>query len=484
MDTLDVDLDLVPEDYVPKQDLLRYLDKLEALVALACQGQTQPVGEMQELLQSIRREAQQLIRDQTQLTMLYRTGRELASILDLDELLTCLLDRAIHLLRAERGLLILHKDNEDGFEIALARGIDSSEIEQTGEAHSRIISRQLVQHVLQKRSPLITTNAQGDSRFSSSSSILALQIRSVLATPLVYQNELIGAIYLDTRTNQRTFDEFDLRLLNAMADQVSVAIHIAQLYDNLKARNRELAAALQELRATHEELIKTERLSAIGQMASTIIHDIKGPLTTVKGLAELLGRPNLTQEQRLELSKTISRSIDSFVGMTQEILDYAHGQQMLALEQVNVAQFLKRLRDFIVQDFAQSNISVELDVRYEGVMVCDDRKLWRALYNIVENAKEAMAKEKGKEHVFTIASRQQGSWIEIRLSDTGPGIPPELRDKIFLPFTTYGKSRGTGLGLCIAHSIIQAHGGTIDLTSEVGQGSTFTVRMPIEVARA
>ncbi len=482
MDTFTFDSELVPENYVPKQDLLKSLDRLEALVALACQGQAQRRDEMYELLHGIRLEAQQLIRDQIQLTMLYKTGRELASILDLEELLTSLLDRAIHLLQAERGLLILHKDNEDGFEVVLARGIDTSEIEQTGEAHSQTTSRQLIQHVLQSRRPLITTNAQGDSRFSSS--IVALQIRSVLATPLIYQNELIGAIYLDTRTNQRTFDESDLRLLNAMANQVSVAIHIAQLYENLKAKNRELAAALQELRATQAELIKTERLSAIGQMASSIIHDIKGPLTTVKGLAELLGRSDLTAEQRLDLSMTISRSIDSFVGMTQEILDYAHGQQVLALEQVNVAQFLGSLRDFILQDFAASNIRVALDIRYEGAMICDDRKLWRALYNIAENAKEAMIKEQGKEHVFTIASRQRGPWIEIILADTGPGIPPELREKIFLPFATYGKTRGTGLGLCIAHSIVQAHGGTIDLTSEVGRGSTFTVRIPIEVACA
>jgi len=467
MDTFASDSKLVPENYVPKQHLLESLDKLEARTASALPGQVKQMREMQELLKSIRTEARQLIRDQTQLVMLYKAGRDLASIPDLDELLTSLLDRAIHLLQAERGLLILYKGNENSFEIASARGFDASEIERTGETRNLTINSQFIQHVLWNRQPLITTDAQNDSR-------------SVLAVPLVYQNELIGAIYLDTRTHQRTFDEHDLRLLNAMADQASVVIHLVQLYDGVKAKNRELAAALAELRAAQAGLIQTEHLAAIGQMLSTVVHDIRGPLTTVKGLAELLGRADLTAEQRLDLSRTISRSIDSFVDMTQELLDYAHGPQRLALEHVSVAEFLQSFRDFILPDFAALNISVDLNLEYEGYMVCDHRKLWRALYNIAKNAREAMAREEGKEHSFTIGSRQHGPWIELILTDTGAGIPPDLIGKIFLPFATYGKSHGTGLGLCIARSIVQAHGGGIDLTSKVDQGSTFTIRIPLE----
>ena len=441
MDEFVTDFNFAPDKFVQSQHLVESLDRLEGLMSRACGTKPEMMGEFRELLKNIRLETQQLLRAQIQLTTLYKTGWELASILDMDDLLISLLDRAIRLVKAERGMLILHTDNENGFEIALARGIDKSEVEQN---QKRNVSRQLIKHVLQHRQPLITTDAQNDSRFSASSSVVTFQIRSVLAVPLAYQEELIGAIYLDTRINFRAFDDDDLQLLNAMANQVSVAIHIAQLYDNLKAKNSELAAMLQELRATQTELIKTERLSAIGQMSSAIIHDIRGPLTNVKGLAEMLSRTDLSEEQRVNLSTTISRSVDSFVQMTQEILDYARGQQSVTLEQINVPQFLKSLRDFIVQDFATLDISVHLDINYEGDIMGDRQKLWRAFYNIAKNAGEAMSGEKGKDKVLIIASRRNDRWIEFALTDTGPGIPQELQDKIFLPFATYGKSHRVG----------------------------------------
>ena len=457
-------------------DLLDSLDKLESVLATVSPGNEALSAQAHELLYRIRTDAQRLANNQMQLATLCEIGREAASILALDDLLTSILDQAIRLVQAERGLLVLCRDgSEDDFDIPLVRGMDRSAVEATDD---RAVSQKLIRHVLRRRCPLITTDAQSDARFDTSASVVALQIRSVLAVPLIFQQDLIGAIYLDTRMTARTFAAEDLNLLNAMANQVAVAIHIAQLYTDLEAKNRELATMVQELRETQEELVRRERLSAIGQMSSTIIHDIKNPMASVKGFAQLLGKPDLTDEQRKRFSEFAVQAIDSFIGMTQEILDYARGEQTLNVERFDVSEFLVSLRDFVSRDCAGYEIDVELEPGYGGELVGDRQKLWRAFYNIARNAAEAMEGSE-KRRVLTIASQRSDSGVVFTLSDTGSGIAPALKEHMFKPFATFGKRYGTGLGLSIAKSIIEAHGGQISCVSELGRGSTFTVSLPV-----
>ena len=194
----------------------------------------------------------------------------------------------------------------------------------------------------------------------------------------------------------------------------------------------------------------------------------------------LLVKPDLTPEQRAQLAETASEAVDSLVGMTQEILDYARGEQTLVVESVNMGDVLRSLRDFIKRDYAALEISVRIDSGYEDDIVGDRQKLWRVFYNVARNAVEAMSREKDRDRILVITSRQVGPWVELTLADTGPGIPPELFDSIFQPFATSGKNHGTGLGLSIAQSIVEAHGGEISFTSELGKGACFLVKLPVE----
>lgn len=453
------------------------LDALAATLPEVARGDNEALRGAYELLKDLRAEISELTGHQTELLTLHEISRELASILDLDQLLSSILDHSVRLVQAERGLLLLYAPEKDDFTVAMVRGADEVKTEKDGDM---AISRKLIRHVLQTRQPLITTDAQDDDRFANSSSIVAFQIRSVLAVPLAYQAELIGVIYLDTRIKRRTFRESDLALLSAMANQAAVAIHIARLYDDLKARNQELARALEELRTTQEELVRTERLSAIGRMASMIVHDIKGPLTTIKGYAQLLGTKDLTDEQRASFSQIITEAVDSFAGMTQEILDYARGEQSLTVRPFDLEEFLSDLRQFIARDFAERGIEVRLDIDCRGEIRGDRQKLWRAIYNIAKNAAEAMETTCHCDDVLCITARQAGDWAELVISDTGPGIPPEIQPKVLQPFATYGKLHGTGLGLSIARSIIEAHHGRLSLASEVGKGTSVTIRLPLE----
>jgi signal transduction histidine kinase len=336
------------------------------------------------------------------------------------------------------------------------------------------ISHGVIRRVLASREPVVTTNAQEDPRFETSHSIIAYQIRSVLAAPLQAKEELIGAIYVDTRLSSRLFDESDLALLSALANQAAVAIQLARLYEDLQARNRELRDALRELQETQDELIRAERLSVVGRMASSIIHDLKNPMTTIKGYAAILGREDLPQETRQRFSKIITHSVDTFVEMTQEILDYARGGGPLQPAEVDVDEFVNDLCDFVERDFDEKGLSLIRKLDYGGPLKMDETKMRRALYNIASNARDAM--QAGGS--LTIVTRRKKGAIEFRLTDTGPGIPDEIQDNLFEPFVTFGKATGTGLGLAIAKKTAIDHGGTISVESTPGKGATFILRLP------
>ena len=445
-------------------------DNLEAALQRLRQGDFQVFNQLPIILDDLRKGAADFERRQDELASLYEVGQEIVSILKLDQLLASILDRALILVGAERGFLVLWDPVTDDFEVPVARRFDHGEV----DSAQIEISHGVIRRVLATSKPVVTTNAQEDPRFQTSHSIITYQIRSVLAAPMIAKEELIGAIYVDTRLSSRLFGETDLALLVAMANQAAVAIQLARLYEDLQARNLELQEALRELQETQDELIRAERLSVVGRMAASIIHDLKNPMTTIKGYAALLGRKDLAPEMRQRFSNTIARSIDTFVEMTQEILDYARGGGSLQPAQVSVDHFLTDLCDFVERDFQEKDLTLQRHLDYVGLLRMDETKMRRALYNIAINARDVM--EAGG--TLTITTLGTNDAVEFRLSDTGPGIPPAISQNLFEPFVTFGKPAGTGLGLAIAKKNIEDHGGTISVDSVLGQGATFIIRLP------
>jgi signal transduction histidine kinase len=447
------------------------IDNLEAALKRLRKGDFQVFNELPYLLDDLRSGAADLEQRQQELTSLYEVGQEIVSILKLDRLLESILDRAIVLVGAERGFLVLQeRADEDRFEVAVARQFARGEVD---DAQIEI-SHGIIRRVLASREPVVTTNAQEDARFQTSQSIIAYQIRSVLAAPLLAKSNLIGAIYVDTRFSERLFGESDMALLSALANQAAVAIELTRLYEDLQARNQELSAALRELQETHDELIHAERMSMVGRMAAALMHDLRNPLTTIKGYAAMLERGDLETERRQRFSRTIVRSVDNFVQMTQEILDYVRGAARLQRVEVQVAAIVDDLCTFLEHDFEEKGLTLRRELEYEGPLLVDEARMGRALYNIASNARDAMPAG----GVLTITTRRCEGCVEFRLSDTGPGIPAEIRDRLFEPFVTFGKPEGTGLGLAIAKKAVEDHGGSIAVEGSAGQGTTLVICIP------
>jgi len=447
------------------------IDALEATITQMADGKTNLLDPLLNMLDALREDAAALARRAEELASLYEVGQEIVSIRKLDQMLESILDRALVLVDAERGFLVLCDWERDALNVPVARQFSQGEVD---SAHIEL-SHDIVRRVLASREPVMTTNAQEDPRFQTSHSIIAYQIRSVLAVPMLAKENCIGAIYVDTRLSSRLFGKDDLALLVAMANQAAVAIQLARLYEDLQTRNRELQEAIHELQETQDELIRAERLTVIGRMASSIVHDLKNPMTTIKGYASLLGKEGLPPEMRQKFSDIITRSVDSFVEMTQEILDYAQGGGPLQPAPVPLGTFLHDLCDFVEPGFKEHELTLSREFAYMGPLTIDETKIRRALYNIISNAVDAMHPGGS----LTVSTLRTGNRVEIRLADTGPGIPEAIRDSLFEPFVTYGKARGTGLGLAIVHKTVRDHGGTISVDSVAGQGATFIVQLPL-----
>ena len=247
------------------------------------------------------------------------------------------------------------------------------------------------------------------------------------------------------------------------------------LVEKLKIKNAELVKAYNDLHRAQAELIQQERLSAIGKLASSIIHDIKNPMTSIRGYAQLLTESDLPAGKIAQYSEIIIREVDRFIDMTSELLTFSRGEITLKKHIFSIKEVLLDLIYSMKSKFDQRNIVIKTNFEYDGTLYLDDSKFRRALENICFNAIDAM--DDGGH--FSITTRQEKSYINIFLEDGGCGMTEIVKSKIFNEFFSHNKTEGTGLGLAITKRIICEHGGSIEVKSELGKGTCFIIRMPL-----
>ncbi len=229
-----------------------------------------------------------------------------------------------------------------------------------------------------------------------------------------------------------------------------------------------------ELSFLRERLIQQERLFTVGQMMSTIVHDLRSPLNTISGFMELMLEKETTAKERQDYSNIIRLEIQSIANMTREILDFAKGKTSILPRKISVIDIIKRFQMQVEQLFRNTEILLKFESASKRLIYADAEKISRVLYNIAKNAKEAL-KGKGE---FLFRSFDENGEVVFQISDNGPGIPEEIRDRLFESFVTSGKESGTGLGLAIAKKIIDEHEGKIEIKSGKNKGTTFFIKIP------
>jgi len=279
---------------------------------------------------------------------------------------------------------------------------------------------------------------------------------------------LLGLFCMRDDRTEHPFDADDLDTFRQLANAAARVIESSQAYERVKER---------------------DRLAALGEMSAGLAHEIRNPLGAIKGAAQLLitadgATPPLpgAATETAELLEIIVEEANRLNNVVTRFLDYARSERpgREGAGKVDLNQVVRKTVQLLHQDLHKS---VEIRVRIDEMLppiAGDPESLMQVFLNLGQNALQAMP-EGGTLEILTTRRRRSrlgyGQFAEVRFRDTGIGIPRDKLKKLFIPFYTT-KQKGTGLGLAISHRIINQHGGTIEVRSTLGQGSTFSVFLP------
>lgn len=261
---------------------------------------------------------------------------------------------------------------------------------------------------------------------------------------------------------------------------------------SLRASNEMLTKTLNEMVRLQTSLIRTEKLASLGALSAGVAHEIKNPLNIIATTVQLLEmEAQLPEESRAQFA-TILEQVQRAARITENLRDFAR-ERRPEIRAVNLQALLDKTLSLVRYEMGLENIKAVTDFPEDPItLMADADQLAQVFLNIISNARDSMNERqaaepydqlaaKGWEGVLRITVRRRDGRVVIEFHDQGNGIPQEAMDKLFDPFfTTKPEGKGTGLGLSISHSIIENHGGSIRASSMPGEGSTFTILLPLE----
>jgi len=222
------------------------------------------------------------------------------------------------------------------------------------------------------------------------------------------------------------------------------------------------------------DLLQHERLSNLGKMSNMILHDIRNPVAVLKGYAQMLtsvaGDPVRVQE----FARRIATEAERLGHLSGELLDYARGEVRLDMSVIAPSVLVEEARSYLDGQIRGTPIACEISVRNDEPLVADYARMVRVLINLLDNARKAC--RTGGTIRITVERRE--NMAAIAVADSGEGMSEEVSARIFEPFFSRSSGGGTGLGMVIARNIVDAHGGTLEVTSREGSGTTVTILLP------
>ncbi|MFB3886643.1 MAG: GAF domain-containing protein [Thermodesulfobacteriota bacterium] len=404
-----------------------------------------------------------------QLTTLYEIGKTLSSTLDLDELLK----KALETLRERWGyalcrIFFMDREKDELY----IKHFSGERLEEVAEMRFRAGVDGIVGWVTRTSEPIYVPDVSKDPRYVRGSPVA----KSEAAFPLKVRNQLIGVLEVES-SELMGFDQEDLRVLSSFASQVSISIENAQLFSDLKK-------TLEELKQAQDQIVQTEKLRAMGEMASGVAHDFNNLLAVILGNIQLLLhqldhlRPDEVRE-RLKIIEQSSKDGAETIRRIQEFTGVKRDKEFTILTINETIEEVVTITQPRWKDQAQKKgIQIELTKTLGDVppVLGNPSELREVLTNIIFNATDAMP-EGGQIKILT-QSHPDG-WVEVRISDTGIGMTEEVRKRVFDPFFTTKGVSSSGLGMSVSYGIIRRHGGEILIESEPRKGTTFILHLPV-----
>jgi len=292
------------------------------------------------------------------------------------------------------------------------------------------------------------------------------QFRSFFAAPISGPRGKVGFVAVASRQVQ--LNPVHYEALAAFLERAALAVQNARLYEQLQSQ-------MQELRTLHDHIVRAERLAVIGELAAKVAHELNNPLASIHLYNSLLLEEPAEPDEQRRLAENVQEQVERAKRVVRDILDYSRpAQAQLQVTSLNSAveqgmRFVRHAANAakisVVEDYADNLPWVRVDLS----------RMAQVFTNLTMNAIQAMPRG-GKLQVSTGVENNE---LFVRFTDTGTGIEPEARERIFDPFyTTKPAGQGTGLGLAVCRTLVNQHHGDITVDSEPGKGSTFTVWLP------
>ena len=455
---------------------------------------------------------------QLDLATILKTSQAISGEIDLGQLLTRLLELAMENAGARKGCWILPREGQ--WRVLLGTEPDGGSGEAlTAQAlsQSTAVPQRIVQYVIRSGETLVLHDAAKEGRFRRDPFVARRSLRSVLCYPVRQQGRTVAILYLENDLAAHVFTSQRIEVLNLLSGQAAVSIENAIVYETLEQRVAERTAELQRtfdtLQRTQQQMVESEKMASLGELTAGVAHEINNPINFVAGNVQPLRRDVADVLQVLDAyADTVARQglqaeFAEAEALREEVeIDYVREEMEQLLQGVEegarrTAEIVKGLRNFSrldEDDLKKASVPEGIDStlmllrrKYEpGIRIirsyaedvpeveCLPGKLNQVYMNLLSNAIQAIPGE-GEIHIGVEVPLGTDS-VRIRIRDTGKGMEKDVMERIFEPFfTTKEVGVGTGLGLSISYGIIERHKGSIEVDSEPGKGTTFTILLPI-----
>jgi len=336
--------------------------------------------------------------------------------------------------------------------------------------------------VFATRQPLFVRDLRAEPRFLNQGIVAEGHVSAYAGIPLVAAEGAAMGVLSLLFGERGDFADEEKELVRLLADQAAIAIVQAQLYGEAERRRRQAEEMAENLERSQGQLVKTERLRALGEMAAGVAHDFNNLLSVILGRAELMLR-RVHESALVRDLEAVRRAAQDGADTVRRIQEFTRTRRTRAFERVDLGAVAREVVELTRPQWeleAQSR-GVRYEFSVEGTappVAGRPEELREVLTNLVTNAVDAMP-DGGR---CTVGLASEREWATVSVRDTGVGMEEDMRRRVFEPFFTSKGPRGTGLGLAVSWGIVTRHGGTIEVESVPGRGSTFVVRLPVPVA--
>lgn len=338
------------------------------------------------------------------------------------------------------------------------------------------LSSTVARHVLAERCAVLSNDPTFDARFSASESLFLNDTRALMAVPILLRDEVLGALVVES-TRASTFSEADLDLLTVISSTVGQTLENLRLAERRERIIRELREAQSKLLATREKLVRSEQLAAIGRLASGLAHEVKNHLSPFM-LADMIARKYPEDSEIQAAAEMMLEARQHILDLVSEVKGFARGADGAPArrEPTDLLALARAVARFASCDAAVKRHRLSVVAAGEPWAELDVARIRQVIINLVKNAADAIGEARQGNIILRLAESEGFAMVEVE--DDGPGIPPELGERVFEAFFSTKGDKGLGLGLDISRKIARAHGGELDFRSEPGRGTRFRLRVP------